>query len=1318
MAITVTATASGTGSANGLALCVKVLTGAASTQNGATATSALVTAPELAVTSPHATGSWVYGAVSSGVGSTAFSGTTAATQAFEENFSDTTNAAAYGLFRSAGTTTSGTSTGLLGATNPTGTAGLISIALAEILASGTLAEDASSPAVPTPTKTAKTLTTASFTPAANSILMASVSADYAGTGAVAMAVSDSGSLYNWTQLAGLTINLASVWIGVLKATSVSLPVAAVTLAAPLPTITAGATVALPAAAVTLAAPLVSPQVSVNVALPVAAVTLAAPVPTVSTGGVVSLPVATVALAAPVPTVKAGATVSLPVAALALAAPLVTPGVSVALPVATVALAAPIPTITAGAKVSLPVATLTLAAPAVTAGEVFVFDTLPTTTFPDTPLDGRVELLLAGVWTDVTQYVIGPLDNTVPVSHGHPDESTTTTPSAIPLTLDNGARAGDPAGRFTSGNPTGPWYGELVRNVPLRFSLPEGASYLRIETDQASYAQCPDSSGISITGDMDLQLDLTLDNWQQAQSLASKWAQAGGSEKTWFLQLNETGTLTFAFSPDGSSVDAATSLLPVPIPPLGRMCLRVTYAHSSGTVTFYTSPPGLSSPAWTQLGGAPTFGTSISLFNSTAPLQVGYATDNGSGLPGIFGKVHAMQLLSGIGGTAKASPDFTAQAAGTTSFTDAQGNTWTVEGTAEISDRKYRIHAETSAWPQQWDPTGHDITVQLTANGILRRLGQNAQGQVFQSALYRAYQRLTGSTAPVAYWPCEDGTAATQLASGIGGLAMQFSTAPELAGNSSFLCSNPIPTLVAGSVWNGAVAPYSGGTDNVLRFLMEVPSGGEANGAVIARMVTSGPVAYCDLVYDTAGALTLNLYNSANSLLGANGPINYGTIDGQPVRVSMELQNNGSGGISYNVAVLVPGASLAQTNSDTLASTAIGQVKQVIINPGGALTSTAIGQISVQSAWETLFDLNDTQLPDGTWTGALNAWIGEPAANRFSRLCTEEGIACRIQGNADTSVAMGPQTPEAITTLLQECADADRGQITEPRQVLGLGYRTRGSMCNQSPTVIPYSMLMYPLYPTEDDAIIQNDVTTTQNQDGSFSEQVQATGPLNIQDPANDPQGVGRYAVSVPVNLAADAQLADEAGWILHMGTVDENRYPALNVDLASTESGITSLFFDLLDLDIGDYVQVTGIPSQLPPDTIDVLVQGTTENIWIKKLALAWACIPQQPWNTLVWNDPVWGRWTTDGSTVHTSISSTATSMLVDTTNSASPLWTTAGGSFPFDILVAGERMTVTNITGTSSPQTFTVTRSVNGVVKSQAAGAAVTLFYTPVWSL
>jgi len=65
------------------------------------------------------------------------------------------------------------------------------------------------------------------------------------------------------------------------------------------------------------------------------------------------------------------------------------------------------------------------------------------------------------------------------------------------------------------------------------------------------------------------------------------------------------------------------------------------------------------------------------------------------------------------------------------------------------------------------------------------------------------------------------------------------------------------------------------------------------------------------------------------------------------------------------------------------------------------------------------------------------------------------------------------------------------------------------------------------------------------------------------------------------------------------------------------------------------------------------------------------------------------------------------TSLLVASTGT---LWSTDSADYPVDVMVGGERMTVTGVSGASSPQTFTVIRSVNGVVKSHAAGTAVSL--------
>src|SRR6185295_9597978 len=84
-------------------------------------------------------------------------------------------------------------------------------------------------------------------------------------------------------------------------------------------------------------------------------------------------------------------------------------------------------------------------------------------------------------------------------------------------------------------------------------------------------------------------------------------------------------------------------------------------------------------------------------------------------------------------------------------------------------------------------------------------------------------------------------------------------------------------------------------------------------------------------------------------------------------------------------------------------------------------------------------------------------------------------------------------------------------------------------------------------------------------------------------------------------------------------------------------------------------------------------------------------------------------------STLTAGVSSSATSLSV-TTATGNALW--RSGAVNFDIGVAGEQMTVTNVSGTSSPQTFTVTRSVNGVVKAQATSATIKLWRPGRWSL
>lgn len=142
--------------------------------------------------------------------------------------------------------------------------------------------------------------------------------------------------------------------------------------------------------------------------------------------------------------------------------------------------------------------------------------------------------------------------------------------------------------------------------------------------------------------------------------------------------------------------------------------------------------------------------------------------------------------------------------------------------------------------------------------------------------------------------------------------------------------------------------------------------------------------------------------------------------------------------------------------------------------------------------------------------------------------------------------------------------------------------------------------------------------------------------------------------------------------------------------------------------DVGDKIRLTNLPDDDGPDDVDLIIRGYKETVTSKKWQITFTCTPGTPYDVLQLDAPAYGRLDTGGSQLASGISSSATSLSVTVTGAA--LWSTTAGDRPFDIVVGGERMTVTNLTGASSPQTFTVTRSVNGVVKSHLAAAPVKL--------
>jgi hypothetical protein len=920
----------------------------------------------------------------------------------------------------------------------------------------------------------------------------------------------------------------------------------------------------------------------------------------------------------------------------------------------------------------------------------------TAVFPLAPLDVAVELDLAGSWTDVTTYTYQREGTSPPITiqKGRPDETSQATPSSGSMQWNNRD------GRFSPRNPTGPYYGDLGRNTPVRISVPDSGTYLRFADDSQSYVSCPDSSALRLTGDFDCRLDMWLDDYQPC-TLCGKW---GLGTEAWCLVLNGDGTLTLWWY-DGTDVNSAQSTQPLPY--LGRVAVRCFFQASTGSVFFYTAPTMAGS--FTQLGGTVTITTGdYAVSGAGQAVQAGYVDgfanqDLPASNSGCLGRFYEFRLYNASAALV-ADPVFSSQTAGATSFADGQGNTWTLEGTSSLSARSFRAHLECSSLPQLWDPTGTDVWTPVTASGVLRRLQQG--NAPLPSPMKRGVVSLASAYTIPAFWPAEDPQGSTSIASGLpGGQPMRVIGTPAYQGQSGspsadslFACSGEI-VQAQSSTWYGPVPAYTGGSEIGVFALVGVPSGGITS-ATLLSLNMAGSGNYLELNYTSAAGGTLKV--DVGGLATITGPTDVNGA-GLWVRVAATAS-------AATLAVLAVGDTAETTY--TTATGMLGQANAVVVNNFAAnLGATEVGQIFVSA-----------DPPDlTTYASLLNAWSGETAAYRVARLCAENGLTSRIYGFPGNSITMGYQTIDTLSNLLQYAETSDRGLLYEPSECLGVGYRTLASLQNQSPAVtLDYAQATLGgdgsqgLAPVDDDQYTVNDATVSRNNGSSFQVQV-TTGPMSISPP---PNGVGDYATQVTAYNELDGQLPDLAGWITWIGTADEERYPVIPFNLARAE--LAALVYDLQNVRLGDYVQITNLPAWLPPGPIGQLVYGASEKPGGFWWLMAWNAVPETPYEVAAAgagaSDSAHAA--TDGSGLDTAYTYGGATISVATTGPSGVVWTTNAADFPFDIEISGMQLTVTNITGATSPQTFAITPGVNGVTKNLPAGAAVALFRTPAAAL
>lgn len=931
---------------------------------------------------------------------------------------------------------------------------------------------------------------------------------------------------------------------------------------------------------------------------------------------------------------------------------------------------------------------------------------------------------------------------VSITRGRSSATGQAGPSQLNVTLDN------TGGTFSPRNPGSEIAGQFGRNTPIRVSVVRDESSFGLVTQRSGNgcAQAADSAGISLTGDLDIRIDLELlgpewagedttgvpDRWKWPTAgfdLASKSAFFIGTVGWGFLLIG--GVPHFKWSPDGTSVLVAAGTAALTGADTGRRVLRATVDVDNGaagrTVTFYEGDT-MAGP-WTMIGTPKVQAGVTSIFDNTRALRVGAFTENSSFGWGGTGPmvIYGFELRNGINGPVVASPDFPSQeldpvpfAAG--SWNDAQGNHWIPFGSPDAARIWYgkvatRFVGEVAEWPPRWDESHRNKYLPLTANGILRRYGQGKAPEATSLRDYILQPSLTDALA--AYYPL----------TGEEGTIYSLNISP---GNPNYLRTRFYPWSYTGvrqpvytygqdmgASWIGTGVQINATGD----FFTGDPS------SLVADVATSDPNIALDFMFQSLslGVFTIRVRDYTHNLwtLTLDTPDNDGTLqvsftdpDVGPIGFATqgpfpELQDLNLHHLRFQLTKDGSDTDFAVYIDGTLRSS--GTMAGYVPN-GWSLTeffySRYVNQTYVNIAHVACWaNANAAEIPDLADTvAAAFGYQGERAADRITRVAGKGNIPVKIVGDPNDSSKMGPQFAEQRLAQIRDAEQADFGILTEQRDDNGLLYRTRASMYSQTPAItVDYSaqVVAAPFEPVDDDANIRNDVTASRRDGGSYQLAL-TSGTMSSLDP---PFGIGQYEDEVTVNVETDEQLPAAAAWWLNLGTLDAARFESVTFNLAAPSIQDDPELLDaLLSLDVGDLLPIHNITAADIPDDLDLIILGYSEVFDNVKWTITFNCAPGEPYRVAKYGT---SKYDHAGSTLAAAIDTDDTTVQL-TTGALDAMWTVDPAAFPFDLNIGGERVTCTGITGSSSPQSADIVRSVNGVIASHLAGTTVRLWDTP----
>jgi hypothetical protein len=919
---------------------------------------------------------------------------------------------------------------------------------------------------------------------------------------------------------------------------------------------------------------------------------------------------------------------------------------------------------------------------------------------------KTELLINNVWTDISSYVRA--DGKINIRRGRANEQSRTAAQTAAFQLNNRDS------RFSNRNPLSPYYGLLPLNTQLRISAgADSNNFMRTDfTDSFAFAGAvtADKASLDLAASIEIRVDVQPYSWRASGMFISKYSVTG-NQRSWAFYMDNSGYLTFVWSPDGTAVSRLFSTSTVPIPPTsGRLSIKVAFKPDNGAgsnTTAFATATSIGG-TYTQLGTTITKAGVTSVFSSSAQLALCGGDDFQvpiNGVNGFGGRFFKSELRNGLLGPVVASFDATIQTIGTTTWSDglASPNTWTLRSTkSAITSDRTRFYGELSSLVPTADLSGVDIYVPVNASGMIRRLTQGASP--ISSPMYRNFSQYS----PAGYWPLEDGSTATVAGSAVNGGKAAVATAITFGA--------PPSGLLPGT---STVAQFQDTTSRLQFVTQKATTTGIVSGVFYVRLsalpaagtktlftfYTSGTCRTITVALSSAAWITTLLDGDGNTLATSNVLVTGIDPSKGWIGYNLLLQTSGAN-VNYSIRWDDVGGTGVGVGPTSLGTATIG------VPTGGYTNSVADAAFLDAQIAHVFMATTNFDLTDSNFANASNAWLNETAGARLARLATENGVSLRVIGLVASTELMGYQLIDTFMNNVYDCADTDGGVLGEARDELSIIYYSRQSLELRQDAVLSYVSSHFSdiLQPVDDDGGFTNDVTVSRD-GGSSARAIITDGPTSISPP---PAGVGPYQTSVTRN-AIDTRLPSVAGWMALAGSWDAARFPNIPVGMHRTEiTGDDSTFAGLIALELGNTILLDQMPVWLGPDDVPVLVEGYTETLGKFTWDFVFNCITAGPYEAvpILGSDVSPARLDANTNTIGGTMTTVATTVsFVTPTGSARWVNTAAfPAEFPMDIVIAGEVMTLTAITGTTSPQTPTLTRSVNGVVKTHASGELVRL--------